>query len=93
MQQPVYVYRCHNKADTFVFLAKKDNVDILPSELVNLLGELSFSFEFMLDKNKKLMQADAVEVLKAINEQGFYLQLSSKSKTEKDDKLDQFYRR
>lgn len=91
--QPIYVYRCHNKADTFVFLAKKDNLEILPSELINLLGELSFSFEFMLDKNKKLMQANSVEVLKAMDEQGFYLQLSSKNKTGKNNKLDQFYRR
>ena len=91
--QRLYVYRCNKQPNTYLFLTKKDNFNNLPNELLTLLGKLSFSFEFNIDSNKKLMQADATEVLKAIETHGFYLQLGSKTKVLKEDTLAQFYRR
>jgi len=91
--QQLYVYRCNKQPNTYLFLTQKGNFDSLPNELLTLLGELSFSFGFNLDSNKKLMQANATEVLKAIETHGFYLQLDSQTKTLKEDMLAQFYRR
>jgi uncharacterized protein YcgL (UPF0745 family) len=91
--QKLYVYRCNKQPNTYLFLNKKGNFNNVPSELLALLGELSFSFEFILDHNKKLMYATATEVLKAIKTHGFYLQLGSKTKVLKEDMLAKFYRR
>lgn len=91
--QQLYVYRCNKKPDTYLLLPQKDNFSQLADELLILLGELSFSFEFKLDKNKQLIQADATDVLNAIATHGFYLQLPSKTKISKEDNLAQFYRR
>lgn len=87
----LYVYRCNKQPNTYLFLTQKGNFNNLPDELLALLGELNFSFEFNLDSNKKLMQANATEVLKAIEMHGFYLQLGSKTKASKEDRLAQFY--
>jgi len=91
--QQLYVYRCNKKSGTYLFLPQKDHFKKIPDELLTLLGELSFSFEFKLDKNKQLIQVSAVDVLKAIETHGFYLQLSSKRKPQKKDKLSRFYQR
>lgn len=91
--QQLYIYRSNNKPDTYLFLTEKDHFDKLPSKLARLLGELSFSFEFMLDENKKLMQSSAINVLKAIETDGFYLQLPAKKAPQKHDPLAKFYRR
>ena len=89
--QQLYVYRCNKQPNTYLFLTQKGNFNNLPNELLALLGELSFSFEFNLDSNKKLMQANATEVLKAIETHGFYLQLGSKTKAREKDILASFY--
>ncbi|MCK5726075.1 MAG: YcgL domain-containing protein [Thiotrichaceae bacterium] len=71
----MYVYRSQNKQWTYLFLPKKDDFSVLDDTLVKLLGELDFTFEFELDKQKKLMQSDSATVLKQIKKEGFYLQL------------------
>lgn len=73
--QTIYIYRSQNKQWTYLFLPKKDDFSALDDTLVALLGVLDFSFEFNLDKQKKLMRTDSETVMKQIKEKGFYLQL------------------
>jgi uncharacterized protein YcgL (UPF0745 family) len=91
--QQLYVYRCNRQPNTYLFVTQKDNFNKLPTKLRKLLGTLSFSFEFKLNKDKKLMQTSAIDVLESIERNGFYLQLSGKTQTPKEDNLAQFYRR
>ncbi|MEE9304046.1 MAG: YcgL domain-containing protein [Thiotrichaceae bacterium] len=74
--QRVYIYRCEHKKGTYLYLPKKDNFDDVPDSLIKLLGDFSFSFDFDLDTDRRLIRTDATEVIKAINEQGYYLQLA-----------------
>jgi len=43
--------------------------------LLKLLGDITFSFEFDLSKDRKLVKAEATEVIRIINENGFFLQM------------------
>lgn len=72
----VFIYRSEKKQDTYLYLPEKDKFDEIPETLIELLGELTFSFEFDIDENRKLIRAEATEVIKNIDEQGFFLQLA-----------------
>lgn len=77
-----YVYKGDKTDDRFLFLGQEydpeEACDFLPSELLTMMGALSFVVEFELDSNRKLPQADAKQVMSDIAEKGFYLQMPQK---------------
>jgi uncharacterized protein YcgL (UPF0745 family) len=69
------VYRCGKKADTYLYV--KDGVDLedLPDELLDLLGELTPFLKLELSESSKLARVETDDVLLALADQGYYLQL------------------
>ena len=59
----------------FLYLDNKDNFDCVPESLLKLLGDISFSFEFDLSTERKLVKAETSEVIRIINENGYFLQM------------------
>lgn len=70
-----FVYRSNKKQGMFLYLMKKDDFDCVPESLIKLLGDITFSFEFDLSRDRKLVKAEASEVIRIINENGFFLQM------------------
>ena len=70
-----YVYRSLKKRNSYLYLLKINDFSPLPEALVQLFGEPEFAFVFELIEQRLLAQADSKIVLKALKEQGFYLQL------------------
>ena len=70
-----YVYKSQRKLDTYVYLAKRDDFDALPPELGASLAPFSFVLEVALTPERRLAQADAVQVRANLAERGFHLQL------------------
>ncbi|GAA0420369.1 hypothetical protein GCM10009133_30960 [Cocleimonas flava] len=70
-----YVYRSNKKQGMYLYLVEKDNFDDVPESLMKLLGELVFSFEFDLSKDRKLVKAESEEVLRILKENGYFLQM------------------
>lgn len=70
-----FVYRSTRKADTYVYLADKDNMSNLPDGLVKLLGRTEYVLELDLNKTRTLANADIEQVISNLNTQGFYVQL------------------
>ena len=70
-----YVYRSNKKPGMFLYLVEKDDFSQVPESLMKLLGEIVFSFEFDLSKDRKLVKAEAEEVLRIMNENGYFLQM------------------
>jgi len=70
-----FVYRSNKKQGLYLYLKEKDNFDIVPESLVKLLGDMDFSFEFDLEKDRKLVRAEAKEVLRIMKENGYFLQM------------------
>ncbi len=70
-----FVYRSNKKQGMFLYLMKKDDFECVPESLLKLLGDITFSFEFDLNSNRKLVKAEASEVIRIINENGFFLQM------------------
>ena len=69
-----YVYKSQNKQDTYVYLAKRDSFDAIPAALRAQLLPLSFVLQVELTAQRRLAQADAMQVRSNLREHGFHLQ-------------------
>lgn len=70
-----YVYKSQRKADTYVYLAKREDFDCLPPPVRTQLGTLAFVLDVALTPGRKLAQADAEEVRANLASRGFHLQI------------------
>lgn len=74
-----YVYKGNKKEDHFLFMPQKLDTQNLPKELpvtlLEMLGELALVVDFDLVETRKLPNADVTEVIAALNDRGFYIQM------------------
>ncbi len=76
-----FVYRASKRDLTYVYMAKKEDFEILPSELITRLGQLELAMEIDLLPERKLALEDPKVVLKNLREQGWHLQLPRDEKS------------
>jgi uncharacterized protein YcgL (UPF0745 family) len=69
-----YVYKSQRKADTYLYLARRDDFDCLPPPVRAQLGALQFVLDVALTPGRKLAQVDAAVVRANLAEHGFHLQ-------------------
>ena len=70
-----WVYKGSRQPDMYLYLPAPDNVTRVPSVLLERLGPLELALRFELTPERTLARASAVNVIAALNEQGFYLQM------------------
>lgn len=70
-----FVYKSRRRADTYVFLAVRDDFARLPEALRVRLGELSYVLDVELAPGRRLAQSDPELVRVNLAECGFHLQL------------------
>jgi uncharacterized protein YcgL (UPF0745 family) len=70
-----FVYKSQRKADTYVYLAERDDFGRLPEILVAELGPLQFVLEVALTPERKLAVEDVAAVRQNLVVRGFHLQL------------------
>lgn len=71
----VSVFRSSRKADTYLFVRRGHDWETLPTELRGVFGEPVHAMDLLLTPERKLARTTGQEVLDAITNQGFYLQL------------------
>lgn len=69
-----YVYKSQRKADTFVYLAVRDDFEQIPEPLRVQLGPLAFVLEVALTSERRLARGNAEEVRQQLATQGFHIQ-------------------
>ena len=70
-----FVYKSLRKADTYVFLARRDGFDVLPAPIAETLGKLVWVMDLDLTPERKLAREEAAVVMANIERRGFHLQL------------------
>jgi len=70
-----FVYRSNKKQGMFLYLSKKDDFSCVPESLMTLLGGTTYSFEFDLSKERKLVKLEAEEVMRVMGQNGYFLQM------------------
>ncbi|WP_105169544.1 YcgL domain-containing protein [Pseudoalteromonas sp. T1lg23B] len=80
------VYKSSKKADTYLYVEKRDDFTKVPEPLMNMFGRPQFVMMFNLAKRDKLGTADIALVKEKLSSEGFYLQLPPPE----ENLLDQF---
>ena len=70
-----YVYKSLKKADTYLYLAKRDDFAGLPEPLRTQLGSLQFVLEVELTPERRLARENPEVVRRYLAANGFHLQL------------------
>lgn len=70
-----FVYASQRKADSYLWLARRDDFAVIPPSLTAMLGTLRFVLEVELDAARKLPTEDVATVLEHLATQGWHLQL------------------
>ncbi len=74
-----FVYKSNKKADSYIYISKKDNFEAIPEQLLLIFGAPEFALEFELTEDRKLASVEAKQVLESLNEHGYYLQMPPKN--------------
>ena len=69
------VFRSERRAGTYLYTEQGSGCSRVPESLMAIFGEPHPVLTLRLHPGRRLAQADATEVLRAIREQGFYLQM------------------
>jgi len=69
-----HVYKSLKKADTYVYLAARDDFERLPEPLRTQLGALEFVLDLALTPARKLAREDVAVVRDNLVSRGFHLQ-------------------
>ena len=69
-----FVYKSLKRADTYVYLAGRDDFARIPDPLRSQLGTLQFVLELALTPERKLAREDAAVVRDNLVTRGFHLQ-------------------
>ncbi|MBV4411540.1 YcgL domain-containing protein [Enterobacteriaceae bacterium YMB-R22] len=69
------IYRSTKRDQTYLYVEKKDDFSRVPPELMKSFGEPRLAMIFPLDGRKKLVNASLENVIQALKDQGYYLQL------------------
>lgn len=69
-----YVYKSLKKADTYLYLAKRDDFAGLPEPLRTQLGRLQFVLEVQLTAERRLARENPEVVRANLASRGFHLQ-------------------
>lgn len=69
------VYKSQKRGGMYLYVDKSEGLTSLPEALLNQFGTPELAMTLLLEEGRPLANADAAEVLRAIDKQGFYLQL------------------
>jgi uncharacterized protein len=75
MKRICSILRCSKKEGMYLYVDKEAGIDSIPDKLRRQLGEVELAMTLLISEDKKLARANAKEVLQAISENGFYLQM------------------
>ncbi|MCX4029205.1 YcgL domain-containing protein [Spartinivicinus sp. SM1973] len=74
-KQIVSIYKSPNKDEMYLYVAKQAKLSEVPEALLQLFGKPEHVLDLLLTPEKSLSRADVTQVMKAIDEKGFYLQM------------------
>jgi uncharacterized protein YcgL (UPF0745 family) len=75
MKRIVTVFRSRRVADMYLYVDKEVGLERVPPDLMQRFGRAEVAMELELHPERRLARADAVAVLRGIEDAGFYLQL------------------
>jgi uncharacterized protein YcgL (UPF0745 family) len=75
MKKICNIYKSAREEELYIYVDNKDALSRVPDALKAHTGELKLVMTLLITEGKNLARVEAVKVLNAIEEQGFYLQM------------------
>lgn len=73
------IYKGSKKRDSYLYIEQEDDFSRVPEVLLGAMGKLELVMTLELSAEKKLARADIQQVMKALEQDGFYLQMPEES--------------
>ena len=70
-----WIYKSSRKEEMYLYLAKENGFDDLPDPLKKGFGTPSLVMALDLQADRKLARVETAQVMSALEEQGFFLQM------------------
>lgn len=70
-----FIYKSYKKDELYVYLLNKDDFSQLPAALLDSIGTPVFVMELDLTPERKLARADSAQVIRHLQEKGFFVQM------------------
>lgn len=70
----IFVYRSSRRAETYIYLPRKEDFSDLPEGLTRALGALEFALSFDLTPERRLARVDAGQVQQRLRDDGYFIQ-------------------
>ena len=77
----VSVFRSSKKSDTYIYVRRGQVWDDLPEALRSIFGQPVHAMDLLLSPDKKLARTTGKEVLEALAEKDFFLQMPEEQET------------
>lgn len=75
------IYRSPLRMEMYLFVDHQDDLAPVPETLLEIFGQPELVISVLISRERKLARVDSVDVLKALAEQGYYLQMPSQPDT------------
>jgi uncharacterized protein YcgL (UPF0745 family) len=69
------IYKSHKRANTYLYVSAGHDLGRVPKALLDMLGRIELVMTLELTPQRTLAHADPAEVRRALQEQGYFLQL------------------
>jgi len=70
-----FIYKSNKKDQLYLYLDKQDEFSCIPEAILKSIGQPEFVMQLEITPERKLARENAVEVLKGIEEHGFFIQM------------------
>ncbi|MFC3852856.1 YcgL domain-containing protein [Salinispirillum marinum] len=71
----ITIYKSSKRDETYLYVLRSEQLARVPEELMTVFGQPIKVTDMLLTAERKLARAKAENVLRALDEQGFYLQM------------------
>jgi uncharacterized protein YcgL (UPF0745 family) len=71
----IEIFKGHKKEEMYLYVEQKNGLKSVPDDLLATFGQTESVMVLLLTKDKKLARVTASDVLDAIEDQGYFLQM------------------
>ncbi len=69
------IYKGSKKDAHYLYIEREADFERVPADLLDVLGELTLVMCIELSAGRQLVQADVLQVMQALSDQGYYFQV------------------
>ena len=70
-----FIYKSNKKDELYLYLDKQDDFSSIPEAILKSIGQPEYVMQLDITPERKLARESATDVLKGIEENGFFIQL------------------